>query len=291
MSKIIVDQVQKNGGTALTLPASDASTANQPLVSNASGTLAFSPLSLPASDPGANKFLTSDGSNQLQASSFSVPAATGTNGQFLTSDGAGAATWTTPAASGGFDGVHVTDFNANSAGSVQVLWTDVISGVTHSDIAEVQCAFIGVSASSACYFRIYGRNASGQISSGYLANTYHMAYNGNQTASTNNNGNSGYWQIPNYSQVAQTDYSYGSGLTGLFTWHTYKEGTYGNYMISGQMAYQQNTSYNHPNVEQVAWDSYATNNPPASATHGLQLTCTAGSMNRGFFVVRLKKKS
>ena len=291
MSKIIVDQVQKNGGTALTLPASDASTANQPLVSNASGTLAFSPLSLPSSDPGANKFLTSDGSNQLQASSFSVPAATGSNGQFLTSDGAGAATWTTPAAGGGFDGVHVLDFNTTSASSAQVLWTDCVSGVTHTDIAEIQVAFVGLSASSTGYFRVYGRNASGQIQTGYLGNTYHMAYNGNQTASTNNKSNSGYWQVPNYSSLAQTNYSYGSGLTGIFTWHTYREGSYGNYSISGQCAYQQSTSYNHPNVEQIAWDGYATNTPPDSATHGLQLTCTAGTINRGFFIVRLKKKS
>ena len=53
MSKIIVDQIQKNGGTALTVPSADG-TANQPVVTNGSGVLAFSPLAMPAADGSAN---------------------------------------------------------------------------------------------------------------------------------------------------------------------------------------------------------------------------------------------
>lgn len=41
MSKIVVDQVQKTGGTALTLPAADG-TAGQSIVTDGSGTLSFS---------------------------------------------------------------------------------------------------------------------------------------------------------------------------------------------------------------------------------------------------------
>ena len=62
MSKIIVDQVQKNGGDVLTLPSTDATANNQPMVGATNGNLTFSPLSLPAADGGANHPVTTDGS-------------------------------------------------------------------------------------------------------------------------------------------------------------------------------------------------------------------------------------
>ena len=291
MSKIIVDQVQKNGGTALTLPASDASTANQPLVSNASGTLAFSPLSLPASDPGANKFLTSDGSNQLQASSFSVPAATGTSGQVLTSDGAGAATWSAITA-GGWDGAHVVNCTTANASSITVNWTDVVSGISDTDIAQVQIAMIGVSCSTSGKFRFYGRNSSGNITSGYLGYTTNYNYWGSDSDNQGDNGNSGYWQIPNYNNAASTGYSYGAGLTGTLDWYIFKDDSYGNYMVHGTYGYQQNTSHNAPNGERTQWDNYSTSAPPATATHGYQVSNTGGgNINRGFIITRIKKRT
>ena len=70
MSKIIVDQVQKNGGDVLTLPATDATANNQPLVGATNGNLTFSPLALPAADGTANKPVTTDGSGQLQFGAF-----------------------------------------------------------------------------------------------------------------------------------------------------------------------------------------------------------------------------
>lgn len=87
MSKIIVDQVQKNGGDVLTLPSTDATSNNQPMVGATNGTLSFSPLALPAADGGANHPVTTDGSGQLQFGAFGLPASTGTNGQFLSSNG------------------------------------------------------------------------------------------------------------------------------------------------------------------------------------------------------------
>lgn len=87
MSKIIVDQVQKNGGDVLTLPSTDATSNNQPVVGATDGVLSFSPLALPAADGAANRPVTTNGSAQLQFGGFAIPASAGTNGQFLSSNG------------------------------------------------------------------------------------------------------------------------------------------------------------------------------------------------------------
>ena len=86
LSKIIADQVQKNGGDVLTPPSTDARN-NQPMVGATNGNLTFSPLALPAADGAANRPVTTDGSAQLQFGAFAIPATAGTNGQFLTTNG------------------------------------------------------------------------------------------------------------------------------------------------------------------------------------------------------------
>ena len=74
MSKLIVDEIQKNGGDALTLPTTDATVNNQPMVGSTSGVLSFGPTGLPAAD--------------------------GTSGQYLTANGSGGSSWVTvPSAS------------------------------------------------------------------------------------------------------------------------------------------------------------------------------------------------
>jgi len=107
MSKIIVDQIQKNGGDVLTLPTTDATANNQPLVGSTSGVLSHSPLALPAADGTANRPVTTDGSAQLQFGAFSLPTSTGTNGLVLASDGAGGTDWAPPPAS------HAPDTDSN----------------------------------------------------------------------------------------------------------------------------------------------------------------------------------
>jgi hypothetical protein len=97
MSKIIVDQVQKNGGDVLTLPSTDATANNQALVGSSAGVLSFSPISMPAADGAANKPVTTDGSGQLQFGAFPLPNSTGTDGQILSSNGT-SATWIPPVA-------------------------------------------------------------------------------------------------------------------------------------------------------------------------------------------------
>ena len=92
MSKIIVDQIQKNGGTALTVPSADG-TANQPVVTNGSGVLAFSPLAMPAADGSANYPVKTDGSGQLGFAPYALPATDGTAAQQLATNGSGALGW------------------------------------------------------------------------------------------------------------------------------------------------------------------------------------------------------
>lgn len=74
MSKLIVDQIQKNGGDALTLPATDATTANQPLVGSTTGVLSFGATGLPAADGTSGNVLTANGAGGSTWSALSVPA-------------------------------------------------------------------------------------------------------------------------------------------------------------------------------------------------------------------------
>lgn len=91
MSKLIVDEIQKNGGDSLTLPSTDATANNQALVGSSAGVLSFSPLAMPAADGAANKPVTTDGSGTLQFGGFAIPAGAGSDGQVLTSTGSAAA--------------------------------------------------------------------------------------------------------------------------------------------------------------------------------------------------------
>ena len=97
MSKIIVDQIQANGGDVLTIPSTDAALNNQPIVGSTTGTLSFSPLAMPAADGTANKPLTTDGSGQLQFGAFPLPTTSGSNGNYLGTDGT-SASWVAPPA-------------------------------------------------------------------------------------------------------------------------------------------------------------------------------------------------
>ena len=126
MSKIIVDQIQKNGGDVLTLPATDATANNQPLVGSTTGVLSHSPLALPAADGAANKPVTTDGSAQLQFGAFALPSTAGTDGQVLTSTGSAAA-WETPEVGAGLPSDTTSD---NLIGTVV---SDTARGNAYSD--------------------------------------------------------------------------------------------------------------------------------------------------------------
>ena len=114
MSKIIVDEIQANGGDTLTIPSTDATANNQPIVGSTAGALTFSPLALPSADGDANKPLTTDGSAQLQFGAFALPATAGTDGQVLTSTGTAAA----------WEGVTVAALpSAENANVIGTMWS------------------------------------------------------------------------------------------------------------------------------------------------------------------------
>ena len=94
MSKIIVDQIAKNGGATLTIPAADGS-ANQPVVTNGSGVLSFGAVGMPTADGTANKPVITNGSGQLSFGAVAVPTSDGTSGQVLTAAGDGTTSFTT----------------------------------------------------------------------------------------------------------------------------------------------------------------------------------------------------
>ena len=73
MSKIIVDEIQKNGGDALTLPATDASVNNQPMLGSTAGVLSFGPTGLPAADGTSGQVLTASGSGTSTWAAISAP--------------------------------------------------------------------------------------------------------------------------------------------------------------------------------------------------------------------------
>ena len=125
MSKIIVDQIQKNGGDVLTLPATDATANNQPLVGSTTGVLSHSPLSLPAADGTANKPVTTDGSAQLQFGAFALPSTAGTDGQVLTSTGSAAA----------WEAINISGLpvDTNSDNIIGTVVSDTARGNAYSD--------------------------------------------------------------------------------------------------------------------------------------------------------------
>jgi len=95
MSKIIVDQIAKNGGATLTIPAADGSV-NQPVVTNGAGVLSFGAVGMPTADSTANKPVVTNGSGQLGFGVVAIPTADGTAGQLVKTDGAGQLSFTAP---------------------------------------------------------------------------------------------------------------------------------------------------------------------------------------------------
>lgn len=96
MSKIIVDQIAKNGGATLTIPAADGTAANQPVVTNGAGVLSFGAVGMPTADSTANKPVVTNGSGQLGFGVVAIPTADGAAGQVVKTDGAGQLSFTAP---------------------------------------------------------------------------------------------------------------------------------------------------------------------------------------------------
>jgi hypothetical protein len=164
MSKIIVDQVQKNGGDVLTLPSTDATANNQALVGSSSGVLSFSPISMPTADGAANKPVTTDGSGQLQFGAFPIPASAGSANQVLMTNGT-SAVWGIPVS-----GMPV-DTNSNH-----------IIGSVHTESNRGNAYSSGAWTSSGPNSTYYMTNA---LSSSYVQQTWNMFLGDGQPADAN----------------------------------------------------------------------------------------------------------
>ena len=285
MSKIIVDEIQKNGGDTLTLPTTDATANNQPMVGSSSGVLSFSPLALPAADSDANKPVTTDGSAQLQFGGFALPSSAGSSGQVLTSNGT-AATWSAPG--GGFTHAYEIDYSTTAASSTIILWTDIFgAGTAVTDIDLLQINFQGISSSgSNWYLQIYGRDSGGDASAGNYGQLYHGVY----SSGTNMVGqeSNSYLRIPAYAGANATDYSYGSGMWGQVNLYPEKEGSYGNIGGAYFIGYEQ-TSYTNPTAEQGSFGQNSTTSNHEEWALGMRIAVNTGSLNRGKIVVLGRK--
>jgi hypothetical protein len=289
MSKIVVDQIQKNGGTTFTLPSTDGG-ANAPLVTNGSGTLAYSPLKLPAADGTANKPITTDGSGQLQFNPAALPATIGTAGQTL-SVNSGADALEYVAASSGVAYKKTFDFNVNPASVLDIEWSDISSEISYANIAGVRLNIYEIATNGGSYLYIYGLNSSGSpITSGYLGGQSDGQWGGAQEY----NSNQGWMKFPNYNQqFTQTGYSYGFGMTGSFNFVPWREGSGNNYNKSGGCSYHmrwQHSSNTYNYNEQGAWGCYSNDTTPDPWEGGLRLYATNGTFNHGRVVVEVQMK-
>lgn len=285
MSKVIVDQIQKNGGTTFTLPSTDGG-ANAPLTTNASGTLGFSPLKLPAADGTANKPITTDGSGQLQFNPNALPTAIGTAGQIMkVNSGATALEYGSvivPAIK------KTIDFKTNPAQSTLVTWSSISSDIAFANIAGVRLTFFEVSSSSATHMRMYGLDSSGtRMTTGY----YGQKWDAVASNSTNHNSNQGYLRFPGYStNFAQTGYSYGQGFSGNFIFNPWREGSGDEAEHSLQVMYDmtwQHSSESYPYIEFGGWGQYETQNGNGPWEGGFELYAEAGNFNHGRCVVEV----
>ena len=291
MSKIIVDQIAKNGGTTFTLPSTDGG-ANAPLVTNGTGTLAYSPLKLPAADGTANKPITTDGSGQLQFNPAALPAAIGTAGQQLAvNTGATALEYVAAPSPSAYKKTY--DFNTlSAAGTYDITWASINSSITYAKIAGVRLSMYEISSASATYIYIYGLNSSGSaITTGYLGGSFYYRQNTSSGQDQMHNGNAGWMRFPGYGQqIYNTDTSYGQGITGQINFIPWREGSGDQNTKGGGCTYNimwQHSSNSYPNIEFGGWNSYATSAAPAAMEGGFRFYSTSNSFNHGKLVVEV----
>ena len=291
MSKIVVDQIAKNGGTTFTLPSTDGG-ANAPITTNASGTLAFSPLKLPAADGTANKPLTTDGSGQLQFNPAALPAAIGTSGQQLAvNSGATALEYVAPPQGVAYKKTY--DFNSlTAAQTFDITWADISSDITYANIAGVRLSMFEVASTSHNYIYIYSLNSSGShITTGYFGGNYRGRYNTSNMEGTAHNSNQGWMRFPNYANpIYSTGYSYGFGITGQILYQPWREGSSDTLNKSGGCSYTvrwQHSSNVWENIEHGGWGNYNNDASPAAAEGGFRFYSTSGNFNHGKLVVEV----
>lgn len=296
MSKIIVDQIAKNGGTTFTLPSTDGG-ANAPLVTNGSGTLAYSPLQLPAADGAANKPITTNGSGQLQFNPAALPATIGTAGQQLAvNTGATALEYVSAPTPNSATYSKTYDFKTLTAtGTYDITWASINSSIQYSQVAGVRLSMYEVSCTSQFYIYIYGLSSSNTlISNGYFGTTYSGRYNSSNMSGTYDNSSNGFMRFPAYgNQIAETNSTYGQGITGQIMFIPWREGTSHETDKGGGAHYNvmwQTSSYAYPNIEHGGYHNYGSQPSPTAMEGGFRLYSTSGSFNHGRLIVEVQMK-
>jgi hypothetical protein len=294
MSKIIVDQIAKNGGTTFTLPSTDGG-ANAPLVTNGSGTLAYSPLQLPAADGAANKPITTNGSGQLQFNPNALPTTIGAAGQQLAvNSGATALEYIAAPTPNSSTYSKTYDFKTLTAsGTYDITWASINSDIQYSKIAGVRLSMYEVSCTSQFYIYIYGLSSSNTLlANSYFGNTYTGRYNSNNMNGTYDNSANGFMRFPAYGNpIAETNSSYGQGITGQIMFVPWREGSSHETDKGGGAHYNvmwQHSSHNYPNIEHGGWNSYSSNPSPTAMEGGFRFYSTSGDFNHGRLVVEVQ---
>ncbi len=294
MSKIVVDQIQKNGGTTFTLPSTDGDV-NAPLVTNGSGTLAYSPLKLPAADGSANKPITTDGSGQLQFNPNALPATIGSAGQQLAvNTGATALEYVSAPTPNSSTYSKTYDFKTLSATNTHdITWASINSDITYEKIAGVKLSMYEVAASGDMYVRIWGLNSTNtSITNGYYGGSYRGRYDSNNMEGYDNNGNAGDMKFPIYNNsIASPGSSRGCGITGQIMFVPWREGSSNEEDRGGGCHYSimyQHSTHTYPNVELGGWHNYSSSQSPAAMEGGFRFYSSSGDFNHGRLVVEVQ---
>ena len=296
MSKIVVDQIQKNGGTTFTLPSTDGD-ANAPLVTNGSGTLAYSPLKLPAADGTANKPITTDGSGQLQFNPNALPATIGSAGQQLAvNTGATALEYVSAPTPNSSTYSKTYDFKTlTAANTFDITWASINSDITYEKIAGVKLSMYEVAASNDMYIYIYGLSSSNSsVNNGYYGGSYRGRYDSNNMEGYSDNSSNGWMRYPQYgNSIANAGNSRGCGVTGQIMFVPWREGSSNSNEVNkgGGCHYSimyQHSSHSYPNVELGGWHNYGTSTSPAAMEGGFRFYCTSGDFNHGRLVVEVQ---
>jgi hypothetical protein len=226
--------------------------------------------------------------DQIQKSggpTLTLPTVSPTAGQMLASDASGNLSFTS--------GIKIaekvlysSERGDGSIASIKVMWTDLISGISTSNVEMVELLMGSFASSSSCQLYIIGQNSSAvDISTGQFGCGYHGQYNGGNHMLSSTTSSGGVVYFPVYSSMAAANYSYGSGITGHIIFEPTTFGTQEK-RIHANIGYQQSTSYNYPNNEMTTWGNYATNTVPAT-WHGIRIYPSNGNWSQGSLVIRI----
>lgn len=174
---------------------------------------------------------------------------------------------------------------------LQLMWRD-IGIVDASKIVNIQFVLTNLATTGDTQFYVYPVNEYGATLGGAYAGSA-MVYNPNSSGMTGTTSTqTGFWFFPLWSPTPTAGYSYGSGVTGQFTWSPKVYNTYGSssiyygWTVSGYIGYQQNTTYQHPNVETIAWDNNSTN-AFVERGMGFRIFASAGVFRQGTFTAKI----